>query len=106
KVVSLLEAISGRLRHGAAQARGCRVALDFQKMAAIMLQFVDGFIDIGKRLMPRLLDEAPVDFRLPSERQLLQRADIQVAVVEESLECRHVLHEESAILADGIATHR
>src|SRR5581483_3415511 len=56
--------------------------------------------------MRALLGDAGRDFRRPPPGQLLQGADIEVAVVEELLELRHVAGEESPILADAVAAHR
>src|SRR5205085_8103954 len=42
----------------------------------------------------------------PAARQLLQRADVEVAVVEERLQPRHRRGQEAAILADAVAAHR
>jgi hypothetical protein len=35
-----------------------------------------------------------------------KRADVEVAVVEEGFQFRHVLGQEAAVLADAVAAHR
>src|SRR5476649_2954093 len=42
---------------------------------------------------------------LPATRQLFQRAHIQIAVMEIGLQLRHVFKQETAILADAVATN-
>ena len=42
----------------------------------------------------------------PAARQLLERADIQIAVVEEALQLRHVARQEAPVLADAVAADR
>ena len=44
--------------------------------------------------------------RLPAPHQLLQRRDVEVAVVEMRLELRHPAREEAPVLADRVAAHR
>ena len=44
--------------------------------------------------------------RPPALAQLLERADVEVAVVELGLEPRHVARHEAPVLADRIAAHR
>ena len=63
-------------------------------------------MDVGQRLVLAVLGEAGHDCRLPALGQFLQRGDIQITVVEECLELRHVPGEKTAVLADGIAAHR
>ena len=42
---------------------------------------------------------------LPAARQLLERAHVQVAVVEVGFQARHAARQEAAVLADGVAAH-
>ena len=46
-----------------------------------------------------------MQFRAPAACQLLERAHIQVAVVEVRLQLGHVLDEKAPVLTDGIAAH-
>ena len=54
-----------------------------QEIGTVVHQFVDGFFHIGQRRVRLLLFEGGVQVGTPAPRQLLQGADIQVAVVEE-----------------------
>src|SRR5690606_16737420 len=80
-----------------------RLPSKLDEMLAVIFHLFDGFMDVGQRLVARVLDEPPVDFWLPAARQLLQGADIQVAIVEERLEFWHVAHHEAPILPNGVA---
>ena len=42
----------------------------------------------------------------PAQAQLLQRAHVEVAVVEEALQARHVAVQEAAVEADAVPAHR
>ena len=53
----------------------------------------------------RLLDSRE-DLGCPAPGQLLQGADVQIAVVEEAFELWHLASEEATILADAVAAHR
>src|SRR5881275_2595342 len=53
---------------------------------AIVTQLADRFVDVRMRQMRALLDEALGHRRRPAARQLLQRADVEIAVVEEGIE--------------------
>ncbi len=44
--------------------------------------------------------------RVPSFDQFLDGADVDVAVVKKVLQGRHVLHQKTAVLSDGIAAER
>src|SRR5690606_36555018 len=60
--------------------------LRLEEMLAVVLQLVDGFVDVGQRLVPALFLEPLVDGRGPAARQFLQGADVPVAVMERSEE--------------------
>src|SRR2546423_10021211 len=53
---------------------------------AVVPQLADRFVDIRVREVGPLLDETLGHRRRPAARQLLQRADVEIAVVEEALE--------------------
>src|SRR5207248_6908738 len=72
---------------------------------AIVTQLADRFVDVRMRQMRALLDEALGHRRRPAARQLLQRADVEIAVVEEGLELGHRAREEAPVLADAVAAH-
>src|SRR5690606_7103223 len=76
-----------------------------EKVLAVMFEFVDRLVDVGQGLMLGLLDETAVDLGLPAHGQLLEGADIKVAIMEEGLEPGHVLHHEAAVLTDGVPAH-
>ena len=71
-----------------------------------MFQFVNRLYNVGQSGMPLLLFEGTIDHRSPALGQLLEGADVQVAVVKEGFELGHVLDQKTPILANGIATHR
>src|SRR3954471_20602788 len=73
---------------------------------AVELQLLDRLDDIGERLMLAFLAEALRELGLPAPHQLLQRRDVQVAVMEVALEPGHPAREEAPVLADGVAAHR
>ena len=75
-------------------------------MLAVVLEFVDGLVDVGERGVHRALLETLVDGRLPAAAQFLQRADVEVSVVEERFQFRHPARHETAVLADRVAAHR
>src|SRR6516164_2961105 len=73
---------------------------------AVMAQLADGFLDVRQGEMRSLLHEALRHGRGPAARQLFERADIEIAIVEEALEIRHVTGEKAPVLADAAAAHR
>ena len=77
-----------------------------EEMLAVVRELADGFLDVGERLVFALLRKTRNDPRRPAARQLLERAHVEIAVVEELLERRHVAREEAAVLADAVAAHR
>ena len=44
--------------------------------------------------------------RRPAARELLQSADIEIAIVEEALQRRHLPRKKAPILTDAVAAHR
>src|SRR2546429_8257003 len=73
---------------------------------AVMPQLADRFVDIRVREVGPLLDETLGHRRRPAARQLLQRADVEIAVVEEVFELGHAAREKATVLADTVAAHR
>src|SRR5881398_1259021 len=73
---------------------------------AIVTQLADRFVDVRMRQMRALLEETLGHRRRPAARQLLQRADVEIAVVEEAFELGHTAREKAAVLADAVAAHR
>src|SRR5678816_4036757 len=69
-----------------------------EQLPSVILELADGFLDVGQRLVFALLAEARDDARGPAARQFLERAHVEIAIVEEFLERRHVTREEAAIL--------
>src|SRR5262247_2434372 len=74
-------------------------------MLAVIGELADGFLDVGERHVFAALRETWNQSRRPATRQFLERADVEVAIVEEFLERRHLAREESAVLADAVAAH-
>ena len=54
----------------------------FQEMLAVVLQLGDRLVDVGQRLVLLMLLERRGDLGLPALAQFLQRADVEVAIVE------------------------
>src|SRR5215471_5611558 len=73
---------------------------------AVMAQLADRFVNIRQREMRPLLHEALGHRWGPAARQLFQRADIEITVMEEAFEVRHVAGQKSPVLADAAAAHR
>src|SRR3984957_3087269 len=75
-----------------------------EQRVAVVLELSDRLADVVERPMGRrLVGEIRQYLRVPTARQLLQGRDVDVAVVEELFERRHVLLEEPAIGTDGVA---
>ena len=81
------------------------IVLKLNKMLAIVRQFSHRLANIIQRLVGILFFQAFQDFRLPATRQLFQRADIQITVVEIRFQLGHVLKQKAAILAYAVATN-
>src|SRR3546814_20089021 len=78
--------------------------LYFDEMLALMLEFVNRFVNVGQGFVPAFLDKASVDFGLPAQRQIFKRVDIQVTVMKEGFQPGHILDYDTAVLPSGIAT--
>src|SRR5262245_52192754 len=77
-----------------------------EQVLAVVRELANRFLDIRECLVLALLHEPAENFGSPAPRQLLERAHVEVAIVEELLECRHVSREEASVLADAVAAHR
>src|SRR5215471_4689386 len=71
----------------------------------VMPQLADRLVDVCRGEMRSLLREALRHRRGPAPRQLLERADIEIAVMEEALEVGHVACEKAPVLTDAVAAH-
>ena len=80
-------------------------SIELQEVLAVVFQFVNRLMHVSQCGVPLLLLEGCMDLGPPAFGQFLQRADIQVAVVEEGLQLGHVLDQKPPVLPDGIATH-
>src|SRR6266567_4262929 len=101
--------ISGRLRDPEAFPKDfalCLSVLDLDEVLTVVLELIDRLVDVGKRLMPALLDPTPGELRLPAAAQLLQRRYVEMSIVKVVLQRRHPAGEETPILADRIPAHR
>ena len=78
----------------------------FEEVFAIMDQLINGLMHISQRGVLLLLLERAVHLRPPAPGQLLQGADIEIAVMEEGFQFGHVLDQEATVLADRIPAHR
>ena len=83
-----------------------RDSLDFDEMFAVILEFFDGFLDVGQRGMAVGLLEAVLQLRPPAAGQFLQRGDIQIAVMKIGFHVGQMARHEAAVLADRVAAHR
>ena len=68
-----------------------------------MLQFINRLMHVGQRRVELALLECAAHFGLPALRQFLEGADIDIAVVKIRLQLGHVFHQETPVLADGVA---
>ena len=68
-----------------------------------MHQFINRLMHIRQRRVFLLLFEGFVDFWLPAFGEFFEGADVDVAVVEESVQLGHVFDQKPAVLADGVA---
>ena len=85
---------------------GREPGLGFQQALAIVLQFTNGLAHVVHGQMAGGLAEALGDLRRPTQRELLEGAHVEIAVVEEFLELRHVARQEAPVLAHAVAAHR
>src|SRR5881227_2933418 len=69
---------------------------DSHHRLAVELQLLDRLEDVGHRLVLAFLGEAFHELGLPAAHELLQRRDVEVAVMEERLELRHPASKEAA----------
>jgi len=63
-------------------------------------------VDVGQRQMYRLLLEPIADLGQPELGENLQRRHVEIAVVKERRELRHVSNQKPAILTDAVAADR
>ena len=68
-----------------------------------MHQFINRLMHIRQRRVFLLLFEGFVDFWSPAFGEFFEGADVDVAVVEESIQLGHVFDQKPAVLADGVA---
>ncbi len=81
-------------------------ALATQETLAVELEFAYRFAHVVERQMRGGFWNRLRHMRRPALRQLLERAHVEIAVVEEPLERRHVPREKAPVLADAVAAHR
>src|SRR4051794_11714119 len=73
---------------------------------AVIAQLFDRLVDVGERLVPALFRNAFQQIGLPAARELLQRRDIEIAVMKVVFERWHCPRKKASILTDRIAAHR
>ena len=73
---------------------------------AIKAQLLDRIADVLQRQMGRGLAEALAPFRIPAPGQFLERAHVQVAIMEIRLQFRHTARQKPPVLTDAVAAHR
>src|SRR5690606_6306383 len=79
---------------------------DLHDVLAIEAQLSYRVVDIGEREVRRLFLEPGGDLRRPQLTHDLEARDVEVAVVEERGELRHVAYQEAPVLAYAITAHR
>ena len=72
------------------------------EMLAVVAELFDGFTDVVEREMAFAFREARHDLGSPEIRKYLQCTDIEIAVMQIIMEFRHVLIDETAVLADAV----
>src|SRR4029079_55798 len=72
----------------------------------VVPEFGDRVADIAHCRVRGFLGKALVHVRRPTPCKFLDRRYIEIAVMEEALEARHLAMQEAAILADRISAHR
>src|SRR5580692_3090209 len=77
-----------------------------EDVLAVIAQFTDGLVDIGARQVRRFLAVPAGHRRHPAPRQLLQRADVEIAVMKELLELWHQSCKKTPVLTDTVTAHR
>src|SRR5215813_6548033 len=77
-----------------------------EQTRTVMAQLADRLVNVRQGEMRPLLHEALGHRWGPAARQLFQGAHIEIAVMEEALEVRHVTGQEPPVLADAAAAHR
>ncbi len=75
------------------------------EMLPIVFHLFDRLVNVSQSRVLAVLDHAFGDFRLPTLAKLLERADIQIAIVKVIFEFGHVTGHETTILADGVTAH-
>lgn len=83
-----------------------RLGRELEKVLTVVHQLINGLLHISQSRVPLLLFECVVNLGPPALRQLLERADIQISIMEKCLQLWHVLGEKSPVLANAVATHR
>ena len=68
-----------------------------------MRQLINRLMHIRQCCVFLLLFEGFVDVRSPAFGELFEGADVDVAVMEKSVQLRHVFDQKPAVLADGVA---
>src|SRR5580658_1842312 len=86
-------------------ARGLRRSGLDEHVFAVIAQFADGFVNIGTRQVRGFLVVAAGHGRHPAPRQLLQSADVKIAVVKELLQIWHQSCKKAPVLADTVTAH-
>ena len=71
-----------------------------------MFELFNRFFDVIQCPVDVVLDNTIEHFRPPARSQLLDGRDINISVVQEVFQLRHISHEEAPILADAVATQR
>src|SRR2546421_1477638 len=85
---------------------GCYDTSNIEHGAPVIAQLVERLENVGERLVLAFLVEAFQGFGLPAAHQLLQRRDVEVAVMEVALQPRHPARKKAPVLADRVAAHR
>ena len=75
-------------------------------MLTIVSELADRLADVIECQMRVLFFESHTTFDIPAPDQLLDRTDVDIAVVKVGFQLWHVAHHEATVLADAVAAHR
>ena len=82
------------------------MSLLLEQALPVIPQLIDRLPNIVEREVLRSLLQPGQDIGRPAAREFLQRADVEIPVMEELLQRRHLAGEKAPVLADAVAAHR
>src|SRR5665647_2478523 len=79
--------------------------VESDEVFAVVFQLINRLVHVSQGGVALLLFKRFINFGPPAFGQLLECADVKIAVVKKCFQSRHVLHQKTPILADTVATH-